>query len=332
MVDSVHEASEELFGKVLEAGKFFVKAMGGTMDKSVEIEKNVIMCGMGGSGIAADYIKLLHSQVDSKNIVINKNYDIPASVNNNWTSIVTSYSGNTEETLNCFHQLVERGCKPVCISSGGKLKQLAEEHNLLYIEVASGIPPRAAFPLLFGSIYGLLAYTLKLDIPNEEERDAIVKDAETISIEQIEAISPNLLEKFPVIVFPKDLTALGIRFRCQLNENSKMPAGDYEIPEFSHNAIVGFDGHMADNQAMVLLRSQFEHQRTAIHLDFMRDQLTQAGYTAEFKTDSMSRLRELLRLTWELDYISIMLAKLQSINPVDVRSIDKLKSVLRSKK
>lgn len=321
---------ENLIHHIENSGESFVNSLRTTSKDPLKFDK-LIICGMGGSGISGDYVAKLAENSSSKRVEVNKNYDLPRYIDDTWNAVVISYSGNTEETLTCFHQLTSLGIKPVCITSNGKLITLAEEHNLNYIEVPKGIAPRAAFPYLFGSLYGLVAESLDLDIPTPQVEDKLIETSELADKNPLDNLCDILVDKFPIIIYPTELANVGLRFRCQINENSKKSAANFEVPEFSHNAIVGFDGNDNSEQAILILRTEMENERTSIHLDFLRDNMNQAGYVHEFKVHGVSVLEQHLALTWILDYISVKLAQIQDVDPLGVPSIDKLKSILKRK-
>ena len=102
---------------------------------------NILVTGMGGSGIPADLIKTIMHEGKTP-VIVNKDYSIPAFTNNKTLVFVISYSGNTEETLAAYKEAAKRRAKIVCICSGGKLKQIATDAKLII--VPEGMPPRSA--------------------------------------------------------------------------------------------------------------------------------------------------------------------------------------------
>ncbi|MHA2504378.1 MAG: SIS domain-containing protein [Candidatus Kariarchaeaceae archaeon] len=328
MVTDLNEITEDLFRQVFASGENFVRSMESTLNTPFECEK-LIICGMGGSGISGDYIKGLASTRSDKRVEINKTYALPRFVDDSWAAVVLSYSGNTEETLDMLGQLLERGIKPVTISSNGKLQEIAEKEGLESVQVPQGIAPRAAFPFLCGSLYGLVAQTLHLDIPDADTRARWIATSD-FDTEPFDNLCEDMLGNFSLILQDDILAHVGLRFRCQLNENSKLSAASYIAPEFSHNAIVGFDGK-EKGRSLILLRSNWEHQRTRIHLDFLSTQMQeQIDMVASLELEVEDQVQEQLRFTWILDYMSIKLAAIQDVDPLVVPSINRLKDVLKS--
>ena len=92
---------------------------------------NVLVCGLGGSGIGGNLVFDLTADQITVPILVNKGYELPSFADDHTLLILCSYSGNTEETLSCAAQAIERGLKPVCVASGGKLGELAKKHALI---------------------------------------------------------------------------------------------------------------------------------------------------------------------------------------------------------
>jgi glucose/mannose-6-phosphate isomerase len=105
--------------------------------------RNVVACGLGGSGIGGDLLAELLRDELKVPVVVNKGYKLPAFVDSSSLLILSSYSGNTEETISCAEQAVARGLKPVCVTSGGKLEEIAKANNFDLITIPAGFPPRA---------------------------------------------------------------------------------------------------------------------------------------------------------------------------------------------
>ena len=104
--------------------------------------KNIIITGMGGSGIGAVVVKEFLKEKLSVPLEVNNDYTLPHYVNEHTLVICSSYSGNTEETIAAFHQAKTAGCSIVCITSGGKLQQLAIENDLHFVLLPGSMPPR----------------------------------------------------------------------------------------------------------------------------------------------------------------------------------------------
>jgi glucose/mannose-6-phosphate isomerase len=83
--------------------------------------RNILITGLGGSGIGGTIVSEIVSGECPVPITVNKDYFIPAFVNENSLVIVSSYSGNTEETIQAMQAALKAKAKIVCVTSGGKI-------------------------------------------------------------------------------------------------------------------------------------------------------------------------------------------------------------------
>lgn len=322
-----------LFNEVNNSGLNFIQSGINITPIPPKGIKRLLICGMGGSGITGDYIKLLNRNDDITIITI-KDYNIPI-INSDDFGIVISYSGNTEETISMFEKLRESNTNFVTISSGGILEEYSKKYNILHHPIINNLQPRAAFPHILGTVYGLTCDLLKLEPLSEglAKRITVSSKITNETIKILNQYGSNLIDTFIVILSPKNLDCVGLRFRCQINENSKMQGGHYIVPEFNHNGIVGIDGRMGMKQSILLLQTSYQHDRTSVHFNFLENNLTNRVNTIiSLKSDKSSFLEQVLELTWILDYLSICLAQLQGIDPMIVLSIDNLKKELSNVK
>ena len=102
--------------------------------------RNVLICGLGGSGIGGTILVDLVSPKVRVPICATKDYTIPNFVDKHTLIIASSYSGNTEETLFALEKCQARGAEIACVSSGGRLAEIAKEKDYNFIEIPSGHP------------------------------------------------------------------------------------------------------------------------------------------------------------------------------------------------
>ena len=130
---------------------------------------NVLICGLGGSGIGGSIIANITAEEVGVPVVSTKDYSVPNFVNEETLVIASSYSGNTEETLYALRECEKRGAEIAIVTSGGELKRLAQEKNYNHILIPSGHPPRAMFGYSFTQLffmlnqYGLISSSFKND-------------------------------------------------------------------------------------------------------------------------------------------------------------------------
>ncbi len=290
--------------------------------------RKVVLAGMGGSAIAGD---LLRDWLDPPfPLEVSRGYHLPAWVGRDTLVLAVSYSGNTEETLSCFSEALERKAEVVGISSGGRLEERCGEGRLPHVKVPGGMAPRVALPfLLFASLNVLLAKGL-VRVEGEEVEEALEalkglrrRLAPGVPRNPAEEAAERLKGTLPFIYAPKELAGAALRLKTQLNENSKVPAKVELLPELCHNEIVGLRS-CPESVSFVLLHSGGEDRRMGARMGFVRD-LLRGRRVVELAGEGRGRLARLLTLVYLGDFLSFYLAVKRGVDPTPVPEIEELK-------
>ena len=295
--------------------------------------KNVVVCGLGGSGFGGNILNELLLNELAVPVITIKSYFLPAFVDSSTLLILSSYSGNTEETVSCAHQAVERGLKPVCVTSGGKLAEFAVKHNLDLITIPSGFPPRACLGYsstqLFFILkhYGLINDSFVMAIKNA----ASLLDAEQKQMmEDAEFLAEKLLRKVIVLYTEDKYESTALRLKQQINENSKLHCWYNVIPEMNHNELVGWR-EVNDALAVIILRANDEYTRNRERIIFKKDvivKLSDNVYEIDAKgTDTFEKHFYLIHIG---DWLSYYLAVKQGYDPSEIDVLIKLKGHMSS--
>jgi len=306
---------------------------------------NVVIAGMGASAISGDIMASLFRDKIDVPLIVNREYDLPKWVNKDTLVICISYSGNTDETLSSFKIAFQKKCKIICISTGGKLQDLAEKRQVPFVKIPAGIQPRAATAyLLFPSIIflkkiGLLKTTIDADIQETitvtQEFVAQNNKAMPEEINQAKQIARTLFTTIPQIYGWGVYTPIAKRWRHQLNENSKVIARTDIVPECNHNDIVGWSQNqdISKQFSCILLRDKDEETiDMSTRLNFMRDLFQNtARKVIEVSPKGKSQLAKMMYLMCLGDFTSCYLAVLRGIDPSPVDIITELKKRLAEK-
>lgn len=295
--------------------------------------KNIVVCGLGGSGFGGNILnELLLSELTVPVITI-KSYFLPAFVDASTLLILSSYSGNTEETVSCAHQAVERGLKPVCVTSGGKLAEFAAKNNLDIITIPSGFPPRACLGYSSTQLFFILKHCKLI---NDSFVSAIKNSALLLETEQkkimddAEFLADKLLRKVIVLYTEDKYESTALRLKQQINENSKLHCWYNVIPEMNHNELVGWR-EVNDALAVVILRADDEYSRNSERILFKKDvivKLSENVYEVEAKgTDTFEKHFYLIHFG---DWLSYFLAIKQGYDPSEIDVLIKLKGHMSS--
>ncbi len=292
---------------------------------------NILISGLGGSGIGGTIISSLVTDEAQVPIHVTKDYAIPAFVGPNTLTIVSSYSGNTEETINAMELAQKRGSKIVCIASGGTVLEKAKKENLDHIAIPSGMPPRAAFG--FSSVqllyvlkgFGIISNKFESALENtiqllDKNEDAIVKEATTVT--------EKLYGKIPAIYSAAPYEGVSIRFRQQINENAKMLCWHHALPEMNHNELVGWKQDYK-NVGVVLLRNEDDNSRTQKRMEFSKQVFSECTDTIiEIFSKGKTSIEKTYYLIHLCDWVSYLLAEKKKIDATEVNIIVSLKSEL----
>lgn len=201
--------------------------------------KRLVFCGMGGSALPGELLKLYFEKSKiNLPIIIHKDYNLPFPSGKNDFHFVISYSGNTEETISSFKELLKKRLKMIVISSNGKLEKLARKEGIPLILVPKGIPPRFALGYFFSIIFKILK---NKGIIKESDKKFYLK----LEPEKLEGEGINLAKKIknriPLIYSSKINFPLAQIWKINFNENSKVPAFANFFPELNHNEMQGFE-------------------------------------------------------------------------------------------
>lgn len=292
---------------------------------------NVLVSGLGGSGIGGTIAAEVVASEARIPIATNNGYFIPGFVDNETLFLACSYSGNTEETVSAASLAHEKGAKVVVISSGGKLKEMAETHNWDYIGIPGGQPPRASFGLSFPQVlYALHAHNI-ISKGFEKKLEASIKlldESESAIQKEAMDVTQQLAGKIPVIYAADGFGGVATRFRQQINENSKMLCWHHVIPEMNHNELVGWRTKN-DDLAVVLFRNESDYKRIQARMDINKRTFAEyTNTTVEIWSKGENDLERSLYLIHIGDWITYYLAEKKGIDETEVKVIDHLKGEL----
>ena len=322
--------------------------LGNQVQEELEYSKNIdsiqydslMIMGMGGSGVSGDVLSLLSNEVSSKNIIVRKSYSIPKKIiEANTYCLFISYSGNTEETLSGLQDALEHNLDWAVISSGGKLIELAIEHDKEYIKIPEGLQPRAAFGYLTQAVCKIVDVVEGTNFLKE------LKDAGNYLNEMLKAkedseiyieakkIANQVNKKTSIIYGGTELSQLvASRWKTQINENAKSKAFTGLMPEVHHNEILSWDADLKGSKSnfiLILLRDNLEDLQISKRFDLTNKLLGEKVDVINIKAKSEdTTLTKLMELVLLGDLFSISLANELKMIPEDIEGIENLKKLL----
>jgi glucose/mannose-6-phosphate isomerase len=302
--------------------------------------ETIIVAGMGGSAIGGELLKDWARDRIKVPIEVCRDYSLPAYAGKNTLVFVTSYSGETEESLSAFLDAVKRKCMIVCLSSGGKLREYADKFGFSHLLVPSGMAPRATLPYLFMPLPVLLEQMGLVSGVGSEVSET-VRILEQVSSDNSpkkpagenfsKTLTSEVYGTIPVIYGFGIYRAVAQRFKTQFNENSKVPAKWEFFPELNHNEIVGWEGvkQLAKLFSVILVRDDNETVAIKRRIEVTKELMHKESLKIyEVMAKGKSTMTKMASVICIGDFTSVYLAVLRGIDPTPVKTISFLKERL----
>jgi glucose/mannose-6-phosphate isomerase len=320
----------------------------GTKRPSIDIVPDtIIFAGMGGSAIAGDIIADVARSTRCPPVMVTRDYSLPGHVGKRTLVVITSYSGNTEETLGSYDDARGKGARIVCVTTGGRLAEKAGKDGVpvMVLKDERDIAPRAAMGHMLVPAMMLLedigAIEAKAEIDEavhvlKAMRGAMVKEVPTTG-NRPKAIARALEGRFPVILAPNNLATAARRWQTQLNENAKVMARWDVLPEMDHNDIVAWSemtgggrhppAKASGSPLPILLLDPKGDERLVRRMAVTRS-IALGKEGLEVAAEGQRTLARLLSLIYVGDHVSTYLAILKGKDPTPVTVIERLKKEL----
>ena len=326
----------------VNAAKHYQKAAKIAEKTSLKYSKptNIIVAGMGGSGIGGELLKDWARDKAPVPIVVSRDYSLPAYANEQSLVLIVSYSGETEESLSAFLDATKKKCMMHCISSGGSLLEFAEKLGVPYLRVPSGMPPRAALPYLFTPLLKTLEKARIVSGVSEDLSEA-TKILEQISGENApekptrenfsKTLALGIDETVPVVYGFGVYRSVAQRFKQQFNENSKIPSKWEFFSELNHNEIVGWEkaGKLVKCFSTIFIRDKTESNEIRSRIETTKELMRSDSKLFEVWTRGKSALAKMLSAICIGDFTSVYLAILREVDPTPVKTIALLKEKMK---
>jgi glucose/mannose-6-phosphate isomerase len=282
-----------------------------------------IVCGMGGSAIGGELARGLLGERLTGPLVVVRSYRLPRWVNEKWSVLGSSYSGDTEETFSAFSEAGAVGAHRWVVGTGGKLGDYAREHDLGFVGLPGFFQPRVT--VAYMTVAAALAANLAGVAPDVRDELNTTADFLDSSKEEMQELAVEVaagVDGMPLVVHGVDLTVpIARRWANQINENTKQFAFAAEIPEANHNLMEAWAAGDGGLGAVFLLdrdQSQRERQRTELTAESVA-RTGAAVVSIETRGETPSE-----RLFWSVmlgDLISVHLAEKRGVDPLPVNEI-----------
>lgn len=293
----------------------------------------IIICGMGGSGIAGKIFESYAASSGLKIPVFNINdYSIPYFSTKNSLFIISSYSGNTEEALSCYKEALKKGNNIVVITSGGKLMEYAQRDKNALIILPKGLQPRNAVAYLFFPILKIMEHNGLIGNQSSYVKkliDLLHKNSKSFN-DEAEILAGKLDGKIPLIYSSLVMAPIAYRWKTQFNENAKTASFFHVFPELDHNEINGFK-NTKWSLHIIILKDERDHRRVQKRMGITKNLIKEENPDIKF-TEITIKGDDLLTRMFSAIYLgdltSFYLAMKYATDPTPVEIIEKLKKEL----
>ena len=301
----------------------------------------IVVAGMGGSAIGADLLSSYLSDRATVPVMIQRDYGLPAYAFGKETLvIVSSHSGNTEESLSAFEAACRSNCQILVITTGG---------TLLADSLASGVPawvfvhkgqPRAAVGYSFCLLLALFTRLgLISDVSVEVRKTAkLLKEiGKELNIEV--PIRNNPAKRLAGQMAGRHITIYGSgfmapvarRWKCQMNEVAKTIASFEFLPEADHNTLAGIchPQEALEREITLFLQASTDQVRNQKRVNETRQIMMVEGLNTDLiEAKGKTRLEQMWSTILLGDYISYYLAMIYEVDPTGIAPIWALKEAM----
>ncbi len=302
---------------------------------------SVVVAGMGGSATGGDYFAALCAQSAEVPVSVVRGYALPNFVSDRTLVVISSYSGNTEESLSCYDDAWKRGAMVLAVTTGGQLVERARADGVPVFTLTYRSAPRAALPHSLAPLLRLGARLKLIPVDHPEVaatatlHDAFVTREIGVDVPAGRNAAKQLAEalagRLPMVLGAEHLAPVASRFKNQLAENGKTLGAADVLPEADHNLIVGLAtaGSAGANLSLVTLDSELYDERVQRRFDVTAGLFEESGVPVHrIRVAGQRALEQIVVGTAWGDYVSCYLALLNGIDPGPVPQIDRLKAAL----
>lgn len=308
-------------------------AEGFALAKNIKVDgdfNRVIVCGMGGSSLFTSLINDYFASDASIKFQVEavKAYELPKNTDSKTLFLISSYSGNTEETLACLDQADARGYSYIILTSGGELEKRAIQKNVPMLKIPQGIQPRLSTGYFIG---GILQILHNCNLISDKQAE-VVTAANTIESSLDEAYAKELAKriehKVPVIYATDNNRSLAEISKIKFNENSKTQAFHNYFPELNHNEMVGFT-NVVMPLIFLIFQSQLTHTRNLKRIEIFKRLMQEKQIDVEIiSLKGNTVLEEILMGYYFIDHVTYYLADAYGVDPEAVAMVEQFKKLL----
>ena len=294
---------------------------------------NIVMCGMGGSGLGARVIESVYSKELKVPLIRVNGYDLPAFANERSLIFCSSYSGSTEETVQNANQAIAKNLKWMAIGSGGKLLDLAEKHKVPFYKIVPKFNPSNQPRMAIGySVVGQLALATKaglISVTKDQIQEAVLAMRNIQKNNRAKQLATEMKGKIIAYIAAEHLVGAMHTVNNQLNENAKNISFDFQIPELNHHLMEGLKHPLtnSENLLFIFVDSALYSDRIQKRFKFTKEVAQKNGIkTFTITLSASSKLSQAFELIQDGAYANLYLSILYGQNAAPIPWVDWFKT------
>lgn len=303
----------------------------------------VVMTGMGGSGLGARVIESLYSNNFKYPLIRINDYDLPPWVDEKTLVICSSYSGETEETINCAKQAISTKAKWMAIGDGNSLIKIAEEQNVPFYNINPKFNPSNQPRMAIGySIIGQLVLVSKvgLFVFGKRDVDELVTTMRGVQSKinvgvtignEAKELAVRMVDKIVTFFSSGHMVGATHVVNNQLNENAKVFSTDYQIPEINHHLMEGLSHPEVNRTALfaIFVNSNLYPDRIRQRFSLTEDVVKKHDVEVfEYRARAKNELSQNFEFIQFGEYVNLYLSILYGQDPGPLPWVDYFKNKL----
>ncbi|MDX1535633.1 MAG: bifunctional phosphoglucose/phosphomannose isomerase [Candidatus Spechtbacterales bacterium] len=292
--------------------------------------KNIILAGMGGSGLVGNVTEVLSEVLDINiPVITHKNYNLPREASSNSLIVTISYSGNTEETLSAYTEATKLGAHLVVITTGGKLAKMAKDDKNPGVIVPDGVQPRMAIGYQLSALLGVLSNAGIIN-SQKEKLENLSKNLNTGKYrDKAKILADQIHGTVPVIYSSEKLGKIAYILKILINETAKQHAFSNIFPEMNHNELEGFENENRNNISVVMLKDLNDHKKIKKRMDVASKLIKERGYPVyTIDTDDKDWYNKSFSLILFGNWLAYYLSSKNNVESEAVDLIEEFKGLL----
>ncbi len=301
----------------------------------------VVIAGMGGSAIGADLLASFLMDRVTIPVMVQRDYGLPAYAFGRETFVVvSSHSGNTEESNSAFEAACRSNCQVMVITTGGKILADAQSaHVPAWVFLDDG-QPRSALGYTFGMLLALFVRLgLVSDMGSEVKQTVSLMKELQLKVEADVPVKNNAAKRLAGQLVGRHITVFGSgfmapvarRWKCQFNECAKTIASYEVLPEADHNTLAGicFPQEALDKEMAVFLQASADVERNQKRVLETKQIMMLEGINTDLvDARGQNRLEQMWSTVLFGDFVAYYLAMAYEVDPTAIEPIWSLKETL----